>query len=602
MFKHMSVHTVSTTTCWDTSINREFLMKFSSEDISINFDFRNIQASVHQTPKTWFKSGILVDLSCDQAVDVLQQASKSRLFNLQNDWVLFNRHGNPNKTEALEIALHSFRKHMNRAYVMPDSRVYLLIEVDRNVWEIWNGFRLSVTEEVQVSRVGVMTPDRVEIKRSVRTNFRRVILSASTVLSIITFVCARRLNLTFSADYGWNYGNGTYSGLIGHLQREEIDFTAAGGLMRSDRMDVGELTVGTFVARLYVHRTVAIYKQPPLSSVNNVFTLPFVLNVWIVMLVVMSIFIVTLIFIIWTSNWLRGVETRLSIALDTVTLVLAAICQQGLSVTAAQYSGPTRLATFTLFLCAAFLFTSYAACIVVMLQSPSQTINTIGDLADNPITFSAQDTKHNYIYFNVGYLPKKIMVGLEEQFRPGKCMIQAKSQSLRYRRNKETVDENIKKIYLEKMKPHGAMAFTSPEIGVERVRNEFHSYLVEITLAYHIIAKTWQEHEKCSLSETELYKIPLLTLYVVKKSGYKDLFKQKMIQQHEIGLKDRITKKIMPQKQKCDSAHSGVVRFDSVSMKEIYPALLFLGYGIFTSWLLLLFEHIYKTHVDKQNT
>lgn len=54
-------------------INREFLMKFSSEDISINFDFRNIQASVHQTPKTWFKSGILVDLSCDQAVDVLQQ-------------------------------------------------------------------------------------------------------------------------------------------------------------------------------------------------------------------------------------------------------------------------------------------------------------------------------------------------------------------------------------------------------------------------------------------------------------------------------------------------------------------------------------------------
>lgn len=75
-----------------------------------------------------------------------------------------------------------------------------------------------------------------------------------------------------------------------------------------------------------------------------------------------------------------------------------------------------------------------------------------------------------------------------------------------------------------------------------------------------------------------------------------------MIQQHEIGLKDRIAKNIMPQKQKCVSANSGVARFDSVSMKEIYPALLFLGYGILTSWLLLLFEHIYKTHVDKKNT
>jgi len=75
----------------------------------------------------------------------------------------------------------------------------------------------------------------------------------------------------------------------------------------------------------------------------------------------------------------------------------------------------------------------------------------------------------------------------------------------------------------------------------------------------------------------------------------------RMIQQHEIGLKDRITKNIMPQKQKCVSANIGVVRFDSVSMREIYPALLFLGYGVFISWLLLLFEHIYKIYVDKQN-
>jgi hypothetical protein len=63
------------------------------------------------------------------------------------------------------------------------------------------------------------------------------------------FFYALRLNLTFSPDYGWNHGNGTYSGMIGLLQREEIDFTAAGSLMRADRMDVGDITVGTFVAR-----------------------------------------------------------------------------------------------------------------------------------------------------------------------------------------------------------------------------------------------------------------------------------------------------------------------------------------------------------------
>lgn len=54
-------------------MNSEFLMKLSNEDISINFDLRNIQSSVHQTQNAWFKSGILVDLSCDEASDVLQQ-------------------------------------------------------------------------------------------------------------------------------------------------------------------------------------------------------------------------------------------------------------------------------------------------------------------------------------------------------------------------------------------------------------------------------------------------------------------------------------------------------------------------------------------------
>jgi len=93
---------------------------------------------------------------------------------------------------------------MNQAYMMPDSRVYLLIEVDRNVWEIWDGFRLSVTEEVQVSRVGVMTPDRVEIKRANRTNFKRVVLSASTVVSPISKVLIKKIlyNYKFNSIIG----------------------------------------------------------------------------------------------------------------------------------------------------------------------------------------------------------------------------------------------------------------------------------------------------------------------------------------------------------------------------------------------------------------
>lgn len=50
---------------------------------------------------------------------------------------------------------------------------------------------------------------------------------------------------------------------------------------------------------------------------------------------------------------------------------------------------------------------------------------------------------------------------------------------------------------------------------------------VEVISAYKIISKEWQEEEKCSLDEIQLFNIPLLSIAVVKKSGHKDLFKQK---------------------------------------------------------------------------
>ncbi|VVC30077.1 Ionotropic glutamate receptor [Cinara cedri] len=570
MLKNMNLHTVQSATCWDPR------GRIQGQGTTARFlygtPWEKLLRTLMQTT---------LDLGCEQAPYVLQQASNKRMFNTQNYWILFDRHGNPNKTDALDIALRTFKKHYSASetlHVLPDSRVYLLIETGNDFWEVWDGFRSGVSEEIKVSRVGAVTSNQAKIEDSDRTNFRRVTLKASTVIlepssfvgwdepirvynldvfakmhyaicSVLTEQLNFTMNLTFSPDYGWSYGNGTYSGLIGQLQREEIDFTAAGGLMRGDRMDVGDLTVGTFMAR-----TVAIFKQPPLSAAKNIFTLPFGIGVWTVMLAMMFLFTMALILVTWSANQKNGKPTALSTALDAVTMVLGAICQQGPWMTT--HSVPARLVTFTLFLTAVFLFTSYAATIVVLLQSTSRTIvRNLNDLADKPITFSVQDTKHNYIYFN------------------------------------ETVDKNIKKIYLNKIKPQGKNAFTSPEVGVERVRNEFHSFLGEISLAYNIISKTWQEHEKCSLSEIELFKIPLLTLYVTKKSGYRDVFKQKMIQQHEVGLKHRIFKTMVPQKQKCDSA---LINFHSVSMKEAYPVLLFLGYSIFISLLIFLFEHIFK--------
>lgn len=45
--------------------------------------------------------------------------------------------------------------------------------------------------------------------------------------------------------------------------------------------------------------------------------------------------------------------------------------------------------------------------------------------------------------------------------------------------------------------------------------------------AYKIISKEWKEEEKCGLAEIELFTFPHLSIALVKKSGYRDLFKQK---------------------------------------------------------------------------
>lgn len=51
---------------------------------------------------------------------------------------------------------------------------------------------------------------------------------------------------------------------------------------------------------------------------------------------------------------------------------------------------------------------------------------------------------------------------------------------------------------------------------------------VEVVSAYKIISRLWKEEEKCGLSEIQLFKLPILSIAVTKKSGYKDILKQKL--------------------------------------------------------------------------
>ena len=194
------------------------------------------------------------------------------------------------------------------------------------------------------------------------------------------------LNMLQVDNYGWSH-NGTFDGLIGRLQRRETEFGCNGILMRNDRIPVIEWSVETMKLRACI-----VFRQPSLSRVSNIFQLPFSRNVWICILffLVASGFSVAV--LIYVSKT-QALET-----LDAMSFVFSALCQQGFPYSPITYAG--KIIYFVTFLASFFLFTSYSANIVALLQSPSKAISSVADLVESPLKMGVQEAQYNRVFFN----------------------------------------------------------------------------------------------------------------------------------------------------------------------------------------------------------
>lgn len=84
---------------------------------------------------------------------------------------------------------------------------------------------------------------------------------------------------------------------------------------------------------------------------------------------------------------------------DVPIIICSALCQQGSAVTPTSITG--RMVMILSFISFMFLFVSYCANIVALLQSPSNQIRTLRDLYDTKMEFSILDTAYNRHYFAV---------------------------------------------------------------------------------------------------------------------------------------------------------------------------------------------------------
>ncbi|XP_060851638.1 glutamate receptor ionotropic, delta-1-like [Rhopalosiphum padi] len=250
---------------------------------------------------------------------------------------------------------------------------------------------------------------------------------------------------------------------------------------------------------------------------------------------------------------------------EIIGLVHGAICQQGSTIVLILNS--IKIVVFVLFFTTFFLFNAYSASIVSLFQSTSSSINSVKDLYyEKSMTMSIQIATYAKPYFN------------------------------------ETTNEILRKLYDMKIKPYDeSKSFTNASMGIERIRTEFHGFMVEKTSAYQVINKKWSEEEKCGLYEIQLFKLPVLAIPVVKKSGHKDVFKQKLIQQHEVGIRKRVIQRWTPQKPLCDLSKRNK-KYVSVSIKAILPTIMLFGYGLLISLTVFMLELAYYYFVNYINS
>ncbi|XP_011705909.1 PREDICTED: glutamate receptor 1-like, partial [Wasmannia auropunctata] len=99
--------------------------------------------------------------------------------------------------------------------------------------------------------------------------------------------------VTFNISNSWGYNiNGSWDGMIGMLQRREIDIGGTSAFMLAERFPIVEYI------QLYTRTSFRfVFRRPLLSTIKNIFTLPFHRNVWIAI----AIFLVLVFCLLYVS-------------------------------------------------------------------------------------------------------------------------------------------------------------------------------------------------------------------------------------------------------------------------------------------------------------
>ncbi|XP_076634541.1 ionotropic receptor 75a-like [Colletes latitarsis] len=489
---------------------------------------RDFEGFVERTHDMWDHQILyVVDLDCDYAVQLLRLGNDNDIFVAPIKWLLLQdrRTFDANTTGQSTYEIMEAFTDMN---VFPDSDVILATRLRDDFTEITSIYRPSPSRGVVLEDRGNWTTDHgLKMKNLYPASRRRRNLQGTHLKSCLVMTdpdtinhltdyenkhidpitkanypwvlnMVERMNATVSFEitnsWGYRGENNSWNGMMGMLQRREIDLAGTGTFFVKERIGVVDYV------QLYTRtRSMFIFRQPLLSAVSNIFTLPFQRSVWIAIgIFLLLVFILLCISTKWeyrhrtTEYWesMNPAEQTLS---DNLMVVLGAVAQQGYYYE--PYRVPPRIVTLMLLIAALSLYASYTANIVALLQSSTDSIKTLSDLLNSPLKLGAQDVIYNRYYFKSFQDPVRRAI----------------------------VDERIE--------PKGQKAsWMNMSEGVRRIRSELFAFHAERGTTYKLMQETFQEEEKCGINEIYMLGVldPLMTIQT--RSPYREIIRNVRLQ------------------------------------------------------------------------
>ncbi|XP_037027053.1 glutamate receptor U1-like isoform X2 [Bradysia coprophila] len=532
---------------------------------------------------------VVVQWECNETMRMLTEISKRTMFHYERHWLMFGK-----SSEKMFSTLSG-------EYINVDAEVVVAEAIAKNEYQLSDVYNPSVKRNgtFKMGRIGNWNEISGLIMNESNTKFdRRHNLEGLTFFAAITIpalppnktfiehiysdeprylymdnmsksnmrvfqILSEMYNFKMTIRRATLWGriqNNSWNGVLGLLNRSEIDMGISGLRWESDRYGVYEPTTNSFYVQILF-----IFRHPKIVDALDIFIKPFV---WMVWLLIFAIAVITSILI---RNFFV-LENRLSARsaaiattsnddsyFNSVLSMFGILFQQGCTDNPSFIS--TRIFTLTYFLFSLVIFQFYGSFIVSsLLNEAPKTIKTMKQLLHTRLDFAMDELPYIQDVFS------------------------------------HVFEESALEMYNKIMEQ--PIPFLPLFTGLDLVKKGSLAFNTDGIAAYAILKTSLTDDELCELQQVKYVgKIPT-SPGVPKRSPLRELIKIGIRKLHESGIIAHVWKTWISHLPKCARSDVDVVPVDMIHFSS---ALYVLGFGMQLSMTLFIGELCRNVYLRLRN-